>query len=178
MSDERVLRSFYGVVYSESSRVVQAEAGMDIISEVTVEGVQVLLQIHVKERQSPSLVVQYHANPHRVHCNPQVGTPAVVKKLIFMPEGNKEESNVTRVPHLKLFLSLSLILLGIILTVSATRIIKKKKKKQMLNHEPAAGFQKAAGLKKKMRNVIVKCCVGRITKKMPTMWKKPHSGLV
>lgn len=50
MSDERVLRSFYGVVYSEISRVVQAEAGMDIISEVTVEGVQVLLQIHVKER--------------------------------------------------------------------------------------------------------------------------------
>lgn len=128
MSDERVLRSFYGVVYSESSRVVQAEAGMDIISEVTVEGVQVLLQIHVKERQSPPLVVQCHANPHRVHCNPQVGTPAVVQKLIFMPEGNKEESNVTRVPHLKLFLSLSLILLGIILTVSATRIIKKKKK--------------------------------------------------
>lgn len=42
----------------------------------------------------------------------------------------------------------------------------------MLNHEPAAGFQKAAGLKKKMRNVIVKCCVGRITKKMPTMGKK------
>lgn len=126
MSDERVLRSFYGVVYSESSRVVQAEAGMDIISEVTVEGVQVLLQIHVKERQSPPLVVQCHANPHRVHCNPQVGTPAVVQKLIFMPEGNKEESNVTRVPHLKLFLSLSLILLGIILTVSATRIIKKK----------------------------------------------------
>lgn len=127
MSDERVLRSFYGVVYSESSRVVQAEAGMDIISEVTVEGVQVLLQIHVKERQSPSLVVQCHANPHRVHCNPQVGTPAVVQKLIFMPEGNKEESVVTRVPHLKLFsLFLSLILLGIILTVSATRIIKKK----------------------------------------------------
>lgn len=108
MSDERVLRSFYGVVYSEISRVVQAEAGMDIISEVTVEGVQVLLQIHVKERQSPSLVVQCHANPHRVHCNPQVGTPAVVQKLIFMPEGNKEESNVTRVPDLELFFALSL----------------------------------------------------------------------
>lgn len=125
MSDERVLRSFYGVVYSESSRVVQAEAGMDIISEVTVEGVQVLLQIHVKERQSPPLVVQCHANPHRVHCNPQVGTPAVVQKLIFMPEGNKGEQRYKSSTS-KAF-SLSLILLGIILTVSATRIIKKKK---------------------------------------------------
>lgn len=147
MSDERVLRSFYGVVYSESSRVVQAEAGMDIISKVTVEGVQVLLQIHVKERQSPSLVVQCHANPHRVHCNPQVGTPAVVQKLIFMPEGNKEESNVTRVPHLKHFsLSLSHPVGDNFDSVSHQN---NKKKKQMLNHEPAAGFQKAAGLKKK-----------------------------
>lgn len=107
MSDERVLRSFYGVVYSESSRVVQAEAGVDIISKVTVEGVQVLLQIHVKERQSPPLVVQCHANPHRVHCNPQVGTPAVVQKLIFMPEGNKGEQRYKSSTS-KAFLSLSL----------------------------------------------------------------------
>lgn len=108
MSDEGVLRSLYGVVYSESSRVVQAKTGVDVISEVTVEGVQVLLQIHVKERQSPPLVVQCHADPHRVHCDPQVGTPAVVQKLIFMPEGNTEERIISRVPHLKLFLSLSL----------------------------------------------------------------------
>lgn len=39
MSDECVLRSLYAVVYSKSSWVVQAKAGVHIVSEVTVEGV-------------------------------------------------------------------------------------------------------------------------------------------
>lgn len=39
MSDKCVFRSLYAIVHSESSWVVQAKAGVDIISEVTVEGV-------------------------------------------------------------------------------------------------------------------------------------------
>jgi len=62
---------------------------MHIISEVTLEGVEVLFQIHIKKGQSPPLVVQCHAYPHWVHCNPQVWTQAVVQKLIFMPEGKE-----------------------------------------------------------------------------------------
>lgn len=90
MSDECVFRSFYAVVHSKRSRVVQAKAGVDVISEVTVEGVQVLFQIYVKERQSPSVVVECHSNPHGVHGDPQVRTPAVVQKLVFVP--NKKRS--------------------------------------------------------------------------------------
>lgn len=85
MSDECVFRSFYAVVYSKRSRVVQAKAGVDVILEVTVEGVQMLFQIYVKERQSPSVVVECHSNPYGVHSDPQVRTPAVVQKLVFMP---------------------------------------------------------------------------------------------
>lgn len=57
LSDKCVLWSFYGIVHSKSSWVVQTKAGVNIISEVTLEGVQMLFQIHVKEGQSPSVIV-------------------------------------------------------------------------------------------------------------------------
>lgn len=85
MSDEGVLRSLDAIMHGERSRIVQAKARVDVISEMTVKGVQVLFQIHVKEGQSPSVVVQRHAYPDRVHRDPQVRAPAVVQKLIFMP---------------------------------------------------------------------------------------------
>lgn len=72
-------------MHGERSRIVQAKARVDVISEMTVKGVQVLFQIHVKEGQSPPVVVQRHAYPDRVHRDPQVRAPAVVQKLIFMP---------------------------------------------------------------------------------------------
>lgn len=59
---------------------------MDIVLEVTVEGVQVLFQIHVEKGQSPLLVIQCHSYPHWVHCDSQVWTPTVMEELIFMPE--------------------------------------------------------------------------------------------
>lgn len=131
MSDECVFRSFYAVVYSKRSRVVQAKAGVDVILEVTVEGVQMLFQIYVKERQSPSVVVECHSNPYGVHSDPQVRTPAVVQKLVFMP--NKGRSIIIECVKKQFYsycwwFSRSCQPLG----------------KQMLNNEPTAGFQMAA----------------------------------
>lgn len=129
MSDECVFRSFYAVVYGKRSRVVQAKAGVDVISEVTVEGVQVLFQIYVKERQSPSVVVECHSNPYGVDSDPQVRTPAVVQKLVFMP--NKKRS-IIECQKAILFILLMIFLLC------------QPLGKQMLNNEPTAGFQMAA----------------------------------
>lgn len=39
MSDKCIFRSLYTIVYSELSCVVQTKARVDVISEVTVEGV-------------------------------------------------------------------------------------------------------------------------------------------
>lgn len=78
MSHEGVRGRFDAIVHSESSWVVQAEAGLDVVLEVTVEGVKVLFQVHVEEGQCVLLVVQRHSDPHRVHRDPQIWTPAVV----------------------------------------------------------------------------------------------------
>lgn len=69
----------------ERSWVVEAETGLYQIPEVTLEGVQVLLQIHIEEGQSSSVVVQCHSDSDRMHRDPQIWTPAVVQKLIFVP---------------------------------------------------------------------------------------------
>lgn len=74
----------------ERSRVVEAETGLHIIPEVALEGVQVLLQIHIEEGQSSSVVVKCHSDSDRMHRNPQIWTPAVVQKLIFVSEINKK----------------------------------------------------------------------------------------
>lgn len=86
VSDEGVLWSLYPVMHCKSSWVVKAEAGVNIISEVTLKGVQMLFQIHIKEGQSPPMVVQSQPYPHWIHCDPQVWTAAAVKELIFVPE--------------------------------------------------------------------------------------------
>lgn len=72
-------------VHSQGSAVVQAETGLHVRVEATVEGVQVLLQVSVEERQSPPLVVQSQPDPQRVHRDPQVRAPAVVQELVFVP---------------------------------------------------------------------------------------------
>lgn len=84
-SDERVFRGLYGVVHSKSSWAVETKAGVDIILEAIVEGVQVLFQIHIEEGESPLLVIQCHSYPHWVHCDSQVRTPTMMEELIFMP---------------------------------------------------------------------------------------------
>lgn len=60
-SDECVLRGLYAVVHSKRSWAVETKAGVDIILEATVEGVQVLFQIHIEEGESPLLVIQCHS---------------------------------------------------------------------------------------------------------------------
>lgn len=82
-------------MHSKRPLAVKTKAGVYIILEVTVEGVQVLFQIHIEKGQSPLLVVQCHSYPHWVHCDSQVWTPAVVEELVFMPE----EWNGQRKPH-------------------------------------------------------------------------------
>lgn len=62
--------------------------------EVTAESVQVLFQIHIEEGESSHLVIQCHSYSYRVHCNPEVRTPTVMKKLIFMPKEKRGEGNM------------------------------------------------------------------------------------
>ena len=80
-------------MHRQSSWVVQGEARVHIALEAAVEGVEVLFQLHVVEGQCPAVVVQSHTDSHRVHCNPQVRTPAVMEELVLMPGvggGSKE----------------------------------------------------------------------------------------
>lgn len=77
---------------SKSSWVVQAETGVDIILKVTVESVQMLLQISIEEAQRSPVIVESHSNTHWMHSNPQVWTPAIMQELIFMSKESKEEN--------------------------------------------------------------------------------------
>lgn len=123
-------------MYSKSSWVVQAKARMNIILEVTVEGVKVLFQIHIEERQCPLLVVQCYSYPHWVHCYPQVRTPAVVQELIFMPTVKIKDGNFIFCAQQinPRYIAFSLILTSLILPLC------RPLKKQKLNYEPMAGF--------------------------------------
>lgn len=77
----------------QRSGVVQGEAGVQVVQEVTAEGVQVLPQRRVIEGQDPSRVIQKHADPQRLHRDANVRRPAVVQELVFMPA---EEEHVIR----------------------------------------------------------------------------------
>lgn len=91
-SNKSKFGSLDAVVDAEFSGVVQAEAGVHIIGEVALESVQVLSNVGVNERQCPAVIVQGHSDPDWIHGDPQVWTPAVVKKLVFVPVNNKINS--------------------------------------------------------------------------------------
>ena len=80
-----VARGCHAVVKREHPGVVQSEAGVDVALELAAEGMKVLLQVHVEEGQGPLAVVQQKPNPHWVHCDPDVGTPAAVQELVLVP---------------------------------------------------------------------------------------------
>ena len=77
----------------QTSWVVQGKARVHIALEAAVEGVEVLFKLHVVEGQRPAIVVESHSDTHRVHGNPQVRTPAVMKELVLMPavEGGSKD---------------------------------------------------------------------------------------
>lgn len=104
--------------------------------EVTVEGVQVLFKIHIKEGESPPLEIKCHTYPHWVHCNPEVRTPTVMQELIFMPKQIKEEGSIIAYSSLDLNIKHCLILFVNIFPLSHPLV------KQMLNNQPTAGFEK------------------------------------
>lgn len=79
-------------MYSKCSWVVQADTRVDIIVKVTVEGMQMLLQISIEEAQSPPVVVESHSNTHWMHCNPQVWTPAIMQELILMSKSKEDNA--------------------------------------------------------------------------------------
>ena len=73
-------------VQSKRSRLVEGEAGQDVVVEAAVEGVQVLSELCVVEGQRSSLVVQKHSDPERLNGDPHVCAPAVVQELVLVSE--------------------------------------------------------------------------------------------
>lgn len=73
-------------MHGEGPGLVQGEAGLHVAPEAAAEGEQVLLQRHVVEGQRAGVIVQHHADAHRVHRDAQVRAPAVVEELVLVPD--------------------------------------------------------------------------------------------
>lgn len=75
---ECIFWSLYAIVYGQSSWAVQAKARLDITLKLTLEGMQVLFQIHIEEGQSAPVIVQSQPYSDWVHCDPQVRALTIV----------------------------------------------------------------------------------------------------
>lgn len=70
----------------ESAWVVQSKAGMHVVQEAALEGVEVLGQVCIEEGQLPRIIVQQNTDPLGMNRNPDFGGPAIVQELILVPK--------------------------------------------------------------------------------------------
>lgn len=80
----------------QGSGVIQCKTRLNVVQELTAEGVEVLPQCCVVEGEDPAGIIQKHTDPQRLHRDADVRRPAVVQELIFVPAGRERSLNVQR----------------------------------------------------------------------------------
>ncbi len=84
---DHVRRRGHSGAERQRSGVIQRQTRLDVVQELTAEGVEVLPQRCVVEGEDPAGIIQEHADPQRRHRDTDVRRPAVVQELVFVPVG-------------------------------------------------------------------------------------------